>query len=570
MHKSIAHLLLTINLLLFAISSHYAQPVLQFTPVVSGLPSPLDIVPSPIGTNSLYIVQRGATNGTATILTVQNNSLLNEPFLSISGISCCGERGLLSMVFHPQFTTNRTFFIFFTAGTTGALTIERWQTTGVSEPLAADPATRQVMLSIPHPRTNHNGGKLLFGADGYLYIGTGDGGGSNDPDANAQNPQSLLGKMLRINPDVAATTAPFYTIPADNPYANPNDGIRDEIFAMGLRNPWRWSFDAATGHAWIADVGQSAREELNHVTPAQLKGANFGWRCFEATLTNNATGIQPCSLYNNQPHLQPVYAYDRSSTTGGRSVTGGFVYRGSAYPQLQGYYIMADYVTPAAWLLKTDGSYEAIRQGTGIPSNITSFGVSAQQELYAVSITAGILYQVQVAATLPLRILSFKGTTTTLGHQLEWQVAEAEPGTMFTLQKAMPDGSFTVAAQPVPARPGKTQYTLQLPVPYQLSKVLYRLKATLPNGDEIFSKQLWLSAESSLHAWLTPNALRINGGSNILAVRVTDVQGRLIQQVQGRQQPGTLTLWLPASAGRLFMVHITQWGGSSTTLKLFR
>jgi len=376
--------------------------------------------------------------------------------------------------------------------------------------------------------------------------------------------------MLRINPDVAATTAPFYTIPADNPYANPSDGIRDEIFAMGLRNPWRWSFDAATGDAWIADVGQSAREELNHATPAQLRGANFGWRCFEATLTNSATGIQPCSLYNNQPHLQPVYAYDRSSTTGGRSVTGGFVYRGSAYPQLQGYYVMADYVTPAAWLVKTDGSYEAFRQGTGIPANITSFGLSAQQELYAVSITAGVLYQVQVAATLPLRIVSFKGVTTSLGHQLEWQVAEAEPGTIFTLQKADHTGRFVEAAKPLTLIPGKIHYVQQLPVSQQPLKILYRLKATLPNGNEIFSKQLWLGTKGPLNAWLTPNALWINSSRNLQAVRVTDVQGRLIEAVQGRQQSGTLTLALPASAGRLFVVHITDADGTSTTFKLFR
>jgi hypothetical protein len=515
-------------------------------------------------------VQRGATNGTASILTVQNNTLLSEPFLSISGISCCGERGLLSMVFHPQFTTNRTFFIFFTAGSTGALTIERWQTTGTVEPLVADPSTRQVILSIPHPRSNHNGGKLLFGADGYLYIGTGDGGGSNDPDANAQNPQSLLGKMLRIDPIITATAAPFYNIPADNPYAAANDGVLDEIYAMGLRNPWRWSFDAATGDAWIADVGQSAREELNHVTPAQLRGANFGWRCFEATLTNSATGIQPCSLYNNQPHLQPVYSYDRSANTGGRSVTGGFVYRGNAYPPLQGYYVMADYVIPAAWLLKTDGSYEAFRQGTGIPENISSFGLSAQQELYAVSLSTGILYQVQVAATLPLRIVSFKGVSTPHGHQLEWQVAEAEPGTIFTLQKADHTGRFVDAAKPLTLIPGKIHYVQLLPVSQQPAKVLYRLKVTLPNGDEIFSKQLWLSTKGPLNAWLTPNALWINSSRSLQAVRVTDAQGRLIEAVQMRQQTGTLTIALPASAGRMFFVHVTDGDGTSTTFKLFR
>lgn len=557
-------------MLLLAAGTAIAQPVLQFSPVVSGLSSPVDIVPSPIGTSTLYIVQRGATNGTASIRTVQDNALQASPFLSISGISCCGERGLLSMVFHPEFRTNRTLFILYTAGTSGALTIERWQTTGIVEPLAADPATRQIILSIPHPRTNHNGGKLLYGSDGYLYVGTGDGGGSNDPDANAQNPQSLLGKMLRIDPIVTATTAPFYTIPADNPYAAANDGVLDEIYAMGLRNPWRWSFDAATGDAWIADVGQSAREELNHVTPAQLKGANFGWRCFEATLANTSSGIQPCTLYNNQPHRLPVYAYDRSNDNGGRSVTGGHVYRGTAYPQLQGYYIMADYVNPAAWLIKTDGSYEAVRQGTGIPANISSFGVSAQQALYAVSLSAGILYEVQAESALPLRIVSFTGKVVPQGHSILWQVAPPPAGTTFRVERANALGHFEQAAPPVAARQGEQQYELTLSVPKAAGVHVYRLHIRLPDGEEIFSRQIALGTGEQPRIWMREQDLMVYNPGQIQAIRVADLQGRVLWHQSTNLQSGTLRLPLPAAKGCLLIVQMIDVDGQVTSAKLFR
>ena len=235
-------------------ASIFAQPVpvLVYSPVVtSGLSSPVDVVNAGDGSNRLFVVQQGGQ-----VRIVSGGALLPGNFLDIpDSISGGGERGLLSIAFHPNYESNRYFFVYYT-NTAGDLRITRFQTQA-GNPNAADESTGVVILTIPHPTySNHNGGKLNFGADGHLYFATGDGGSGGDPDNNSQNGNSLLGKMIRINVD-NFTTPPYYTIPADNPYVT-NPSVRDEIFAMGLRNPWRWSFDKETNDMWIADVGQGA------------------------------------------------------------------------------------------------------------------------------------------------------------------------------------------------------------------------------------------------------------------------------------------------------------------------
>ena len=225
----------------------------------------------------------------------------------------------------------------------GAVTLARYRR-DVTNPDIADPASGQVLLRYSKPGspyfTNHNGGKLNFGPDGMLYVGTGDGGNGGDPYNNAQNGNSLMGKMLRLNVNSFATSAPFYDIPADNPFLAPGDGILDEIYAIGLRNPWRWSFDRSTGDMWIADVGQGAWEEVNWLAAGSTSGVNYGWRCYEANHVYGS-GCSPAVTDT----IAPIFEYSHNNATGGYSITGGYVYRGASYPELQGYYITADYLS---------------------------------------------------------------------------------------------------------------------------------------------------------------------------------------------------------------------------------
>jgi glucose/arabinose dehydrogenase len=464
-------------------------PQLEFQQLATGLSSPLDIVSANDGTNRLFIVQRGSSNtGSADIRIYANGSLLPTPFLTVTGISCCGERGLLSMVFHPNYEVNRTFFVFYTAPD-GALTIARYQTSA-GTPNQADPSTKQIILSIPHNQnTNHNGGKLIYGTDGFLYLGTGDGGGSNNQYLQAQNPATLLGKMLRIDPNINASVPPFFTIPASNPYASDGDGIANEIIAMGLRNPWRWSFDRQTGTMWIADVGQGNREEVNFRPSNGFLGLNYGWQCWEGTLPT--PNVSNCTLYNNQTHTQPVFEYPHNST-GGFSITGGFVYRGNAFSILKGWYVCADYVLQNAFLVNADnGLFTSARQGTGIPANISSFGEDEQGELYAVSLTGGILYRVTAAQALPLRLIDFSGSSSNGTHLLQWQATGEEAGDVYELEmRKATEGSFTRLVRIQSTNAGSYRQVF----PAGNEEHFYRLKIVHANGAVSYSAQVVLGA----------------------------------------------------------------------------
>jgi glucose/arabinose dehydrogenase len=322
-------------ILLLSFSNVYSQPLLSFSSIVNtGLSNPVDVVAANDGTNRIFIVQQGG------IIKVYNNNFI---LLTLSGnFSAGGEQGLLSLAFHPDYENNRYFFVYYTNGA-GGVNIDRFQTSSTN-PNQADANTRTNILSVAKPVVygNHNGGKLNFGADGNLYAGLGDSGSGGDPGNLAQNGNSLWGKMIRINVD-NFSTPPFYTIPANNPFiADPN--VLDEIFSLGLRNPWRWSFDKVTGNIWIADVGQNAKEEVNNLTLAQANGANYGWRCYEGLSAYNTAGCLPQNNYTF-----PIFDYPHNNTNGGFSITGGIVYRGTQYPALYGYYMCADYVSGNVW-----------------------------------------------------------------------------------------------------------------------------------------------------------------------------------------------------------------------------
>jgi glucose/arabinose dehydrogenase len=369
--------LLLSALFILAIINVKGQPVIRYDTVIRNLSSPVDIVNAGDGTNRVFVVEQGSS-GTAAIKVYSAAYAPLGTFLTVTGIRTGGEEGLLSLAFHPNYEINGLFWIYYT-NSAGNLEVSRYKVSSGNANVA-DAASKQVVITISHPgQSNHNGGKLNFGSDGFLYFATGDGGGSGDPLNNAQNGGNLLGKMLRI--DVSTGTAPFYTVPPDNPFLT-NPTIADEIWALGLRNPFRWSFDRANGNMWIGDVGQGQKEEVNYRAAAQSGGVNYGWRCYEGTVPYNTSGCQAQSNY-----VSPVFEYNN---VGGASVVGGFVYRGSTYPSMQGYYYACDVFSGNLYKININNFSSSVQ--TGLPTSIAGFGETEAGELLAVSVFTGNVY----------------------------------------------------------------------------------------------------------------------------------------------------------------------------------
>ncbi|MER3523568.1 MAG: glucose sorbosone dehydrogenase [Ignavibacteria bacterium] len=333
--------------------------------------SPVELVNAGDGTNRLFVAQQRG------IIYVINNSPTvgtRKVFLDIADrVSQSGsETGLLGLAFHPQYATNGYFYVNYTGGTSLTTYIARYRVSATN-PDSAVKQSELVLLTIAQPYSNHNGGKIAFGPDGYLSIGTGDGGSANDPGNRAQNRSVLLGKVLRINVDSTEGSL-NYAIPPTNPfYRNPN-GWREEIYAYGLRNPWRFSFDASTGRLWLGDVGQDAREEIDII----MSGGNYGWRLMEGFICNPTVNPQCLDTAGLQ---RPVWDYPNAGPD--ISITGGYVYRGSAVPSLAGKYIYADFGSGKTWALTYDGIHPPTNQLlTDEAFLISSFGVDEQNELY--------------------------------------------------------------------------------------------------------------------------------------------------------------------------------------------
>ncbi len=323
------------------------------------------------GTNRIFVVQQDGN-----ILVFPNDSAAagDKIFLHITPkLSATGnEEGLLGLAFHPQYKTNGYFYVNYTAPNPLRTVVARYHVLQ-GNPDKADSASEFKIIEINQPFANHNGGMLSFGPDGYLYTGMGDGGSGNDPNGNGQNKSTLLGKMLRI--DVNDTTASkHYTIPPDNPFAGNSSGWNEEIWATGMRNPWRWSFDPITGLLWVGDVGQDTREEVDIIT----KGGNYGWNITEGFICRPPT--TSCDLTGLTP---PIKDYPHSL---GDAVTGGYVYRGYRRPFLTGAYIYADYGSGRIWMLRyAGGALTADSLLIQAPFSVSSFGTDQLGELYIVS-----------------------------------------------------------------------------------------------------------------------------------------------------------------------------------------
>ncbi len=373
--------LFILGIIYFAISSglNAQNPNLSLTDAFPNLsfPYPVHLTHSNDGTNRLFLVQQ---NGIIKVFqndsTVQ--SLAVKDFLNISNkiSSSAGEEGLLGLAFHPNYASNGYFYVNYTATSSPIKTVISRFKVSSGNPDKADSLSEYKILEIEQPYYNHNGGTVMFGLDGFLYIGMGDGGSGGDPQNNAQNLQSLLGKMLRI--DINDTTpAKRYVIPATNPFYNNPSAGKEEIFSWGLRNPWKFSQDPQTGFIYAGDVGQDVYEEIDVIQ----NGKNYGWRVLEGFQCFN-----PSSGCDTSGKTMPIKVYSHSE--GGCSVTGGYVYRGNRRPELRGAYIYGDYCSGKIWMLRYNGStVSSDSLLIDSPYFITTFGTDQFNELYILSYT---------------------------------------------------------------------------------------------------------------------------------------------------------------------------------------
>ncbi|GAB2770183.1 PQQ-dependent sugar dehydrogenase [Rhabdobacter roseus] len=330
---------------------------------------PVDLTHANDGSKRLFVVEQ---QGFVKVFENKRDVATAQEFLNIrSKVSYGGEAGLLGLAFHPDFKTNGYYFLNYTRKTPQRLetVIARYKVDAANIN-RTDAASETILLAFEQPYDNHNGGSIKFGPDGYLYIATGDGGSWGDPSDNGQNKSAWLGKILRI--DVNSTEKGHYGIPADNPFRGNQEGFREEVYAYGLRNPWRISFDPETSTLWAGDVGQNKREEIDVI----VKGGNYGWRRKESI-----DCYKPARDCADPAFIDPIL--DMPQANGERSITGGFVYRGKKHPSLRGKYIFGDYVSGRVFALETKNGkavqHEVLADQVG---QISSFGVDEENELY--------------------------------------------------------------------------------------------------------------------------------------------------------------------------------------------
>ena len=406
----------TVLLLGFAISSAsesravaapgFVWPTITPVQVLNGLSQPTYVTNAGDGSDRIFVVEQ-----TGRIRIIKSGVLQPTPFLDItSHVKSGGEQGLLSVAFPPNYASKGYFFVDYTGNSgIGDTYVSRFNVSTL-DPDVADSSSEQVVLTVVQPEANHNGGQLQFGPDGYLYIGMGDGGGGGDAHGtrgNAQDPAALLGKLLRIDvappvpsspafastgsnfyslPMIVKTDSPFdYSIPATNPFTQ-TAGYRGEIWALGVRNPWRFSFDRQTGDLYVGEVGQDAWEEVDFQPASSIGGENYGWRCYEGNHPYNISGCQPQNSY-----VPPVAEYSHSL---GCSINGGYVYRGSVYPNLQGIYFYSDYCSGRIWGLVNSGGWQT-QQLYQFDSNpgMTTFGEDEAGNVYTAG-QNGVLYEI--------------------------------------------------------------------------------------------------------------------------------------------------------------------------------
>jgi len=436
-------------------------PTIQLQPVASGFTSPVTVTNAGDGSGRLFIVEQPGQ-----IRILINGTVLPIPFLDISGlVSCCGEQGLLGLAFHPDYLNNGFFYVDYTDNA-GDTVVARYSVSK-ADPNVADPESAMTVLTQDQPFANHNGGQLVFGPDGYLYIALGDGGSGGDPQENGQSLQTWLGKILRVDingDDFPGDPNRNYAVPPDNPFVgNPN--ALDEIWAYGVRNPWRCTFDRVTGDFFIADVGQGNWEEINFQPAASTGGENYGWDVLEGMHCFEDQPSGSCNQFLNGGSTLPVLEYSHSL---GCSVTGGYRYRGQLYPQLNGVYFYSDLCSGIIWgAIQDNGrwvSQDLLHSGL----TVTTFGEDESGEVYVADYSRGTLYQLVSEGPTPTPTSTITPTATSTLTPMPTVSPTMTPSPTPT-GTASP--SPTATARPTPtARPQATPRPRPSPAPRPTSE----------------------------------------------------------------------------------------------------
>ncbi len=541
---------------------HAQPPTISYHQIISGLSAPSDIVNAHDGTNRLFIVQQGG------IIKVWNGTILSD-FINLSSIiSTGGERGLLSMAFHPGFngTSNRYFFVYYT-NTSGNVEVSRYQTTSGNSS-TGDPSTGTIIITIPHPtNANHNGGKLNFGTDGYLYFATGDGGSANDPPNNAQTGTVLLGKMLRIDVDHAGPAGhPAYAIPSDNPYVG-SGTIAGEVWNLGLRNPFRWSFDRANGNLWIGDVGQSTEEEIDYRPAGSTGHNNFGWRCYEGYI--HTLGVAPCSPDPPVDYIPPVFAYVHPANPPPIAIIGGYVYRGPDYNNFNGYYIAAEFYSGRVFLLWPNGKgrFDSSTQ-TGLQNYISAFGEGEDGTLYAVSEASNTAYKVVASGgtVLPLILNSFTVTHFSNYNEARWTTANEQNTSRFYIEYSIDGNNYSRAGHITAS--GKVSGNFYVFQHHFITTVptFYRLAIEDDNGTIKYSSIIKISpdADNTIKIYpiiITNRILNVSVTQPAITLQLINANGTVVFEKNLKGVWGTTAISLPTLAKGLYYVQIMQGSG---------
>lgn len=510
-----------------------AQPDLVFNQITF-VSNAVDLTGAGDNSNRLFIVDR---SGFIRVFDLTTNTLVANNYLNIDDrVLGGGEQGLLGLAFHPQFENNGHFYVNYVHDPSGDTRISRFTAASSISNAEVSAASELILMTIDQPFSNHNGGDLSFGPDGYLYIALGDGGSGGDPGNRAQNPQSLLGKMLRIDVDNGLP----YGIPSDNPYVGvqtPVDYL-DEIWSSGLRNPWRFSFDRGSGNMYIADVGQGNWEEVNF-EPGGEGGRNYGWRCYEGNHQYDPDGCQPPANYDF-----PIFEYDHGGN-GGQSITGGFVYRGNDVPSLQGWYVCTDFVSGNFWLLRHNGTswvsdfQPDVQTVTGVNvGNISTFGESDNGELYAARL-GGEIYKVS-GTPLPVELLGFTGEWKAGRVVLNWSTATERNSSHFEIERKTTESGFEKIGQVTAAGESNAEqrYTFD-DLSAAEGENMYRLK--MVDRDQTFKYAPVVSVRvQEPTSWtLSPNpaagkvSLLMNREGEVPSMRLTmtDAQGNEVMTI---------------------------------------
>lgn len=525
---------------------------------LTGVSSPVDLVNADDGSDRMFIVQQDG------IVRSWNRSPGATPpvFLDMGPtglalIATGGEQGLLSLAFHPDYngTSNRFFFVYYT-NTAGNIQIARFQSL-VGDPNQADPASFTPVITIDHPgRSNHNGGKLNFGPDGYLYFATGDGGGSNDPDNNAQDYFSLLGKMIRINID-ATSSYGNYAVPADNPWVG-NASVDERLFSAGLRNPFRWSFDRENSDIWIGDVGQSAREEINRRPLPNAGTSNYGWPCYEGLI--RTPGVPTCTPQGN---IFPVFQYE--NPTQGQAVTGGYVYRGTEFNTFRGYYIAADYISSNIFLVWPNGSggWNSDIQPSSL--NIPAFGEAEDGTLYVVGNNQVYKVIATGGAVLPVRLVGFNLRRTGGSYELNWVTGHEENTAGFHIEYSTDGRTFNrVGYVPATGPESGNSYTFAHSPSFN-GTIYYRL-AMEDNDRSVSYSSIIRSASGTGSARIFPTYIRDNtfnivSQEPVAVMQLLNMAGVVVFQKRLDNRLGSLTIRLPILAKGVYLASVQSASG---------